>query len=236
MVTIQARRRNPPGLASLIFPSVRRPADVARVRFWLRAEHALDQAGYPRAVRGGGGCRRALGQLEGDTASGRAYVLSFGHMRDGSSHLNYSVYYDRYRRTPAGRSAAARVDYDTGAQEQDRRRHSDSARDRDAAACARAPVQRPLRERGVVRHAGAKRTPVRSEAGEDDAPSGACLNHDCEASKRPKRSIAWLRRRFAPVGRIRLWRCRRWAVVRMTGPVRGHRQPATAVAGRSAGW
>jgi ketosteroid isomerase-like protein len=38
-------------------------------------------------------------QLEGDTASGRAYVLSFGHMRDGSSHLNYSVYHDRYRRT-----------------------------------------------------------------------------------------------------------------------------------------
>ena len=41
-------------------------------------------------------------QLEGDTASGRAYVLSFGHMRDGSSHLNYSVYHDRYRRTPEG--------------------------------------------------------------------------------------------------------------------------------------
>jgi len=41
-------------------------------------------------------------QLEGDTASGRAYVLSFGHMRDGSAHLNYSVYHDRYRRTPEG--------------------------------------------------------------------------------------------------------------------------------------
>jgi len=41
-------------------------------------------------------------QLEGDAASGRAYVLSFGHMRDGSSHLNYSVYHDRYQRTPGG--------------------------------------------------------------------------------------------------------------------------------------
>jgi hypothetical protein len=38
-------------------------------------------------------------QLEGDTASGRAYVLSFGHMRDGSSHLNYSVYHDRRHST-----------------------------------------------------------------------------------------------------------------------------------------
>jgi uncharacterized protein (TIGR02246 family) len=49
-------------------------------------------------------------QLDGDTASGRAYVLSFGHMRDGSSHLNYSVYHDRYRRTPAGWKFAERVD------------------------------------------------------------------------------------------------------------------------------
>jgi ketosteroid isomerase-like protein len=34
-------------------------------------------------------------QLEDDTASGRAYVQSFGHMRDGNSHLNYSAYHDR---------------------------------------------------------------------------------------------------------------------------------------------
>jgi ketosteroid isomerase-like protein len=44
-------------------------------------------------------------QLEGDTASGRAYVQSFGHMRDGSSHLNYSAYHDRYQRTPDGGSS-----------------------------------------------------------------------------------------------------------------------------------
>jgi ketosteroid isomerase-like protein len=41
-------------------------------------------------------------QLEGDTASGRAYVQSFGHMRDGGSHLNYSAYHDRCQRTPDG--------------------------------------------------------------------------------------------------------------------------------------
>jgi ketosteroid isomerase-like protein len=49
-------------------------------------------------------------QLAGDTASGRAYVLSFGHMRDGSSHRNYSVYHDRYRRTPDGWKFTERVD------------------------------------------------------------------------------------------------------------------------------
>jgi uncharacterized protein (TIGR02246 family) len=49
-------------------------------------------------------------QLDGDTASGRAYVLSFGHMRDGRSHLNYSVYHDRYQRTPDGWKFTERVD------------------------------------------------------------------------------------------------------------------------------
>jgi uncharacterized protein (TIGR02246 family) len=49
-------------------------------------------------------------QLEGDTTSGRAYVLSFGHMRDGSSHLNHSVYHDRYRRTPEGWKFTERAD------------------------------------------------------------------------------------------------------------------------------
>jgi ketosteroid isomerase-like protein len=49
-------------------------------------------------------------QLEGDTASGRAYVLSFGRMRDGSSHLNHSVYHDRYRRTPEGWKFTERAD------------------------------------------------------------------------------------------------------------------------------
>jgi ketosteroid isomerase-like protein len=49
-------------------------------------------------------------QLDGDIASGRAYVLSFGRFRDGGSHLNYSVYYDRYQRTPDGWKFAERVD------------------------------------------------------------------------------------------------------------------------------
>jgi ketosteroid isomerase-like protein len=49
-------------------------------------------------------------QLDGDTASGRAYVLSFGRFRDGGSHLNYSVYHDRYQRTPDGWKFTERVD------------------------------------------------------------------------------------------------------------------------------
>jgi ketosteroid isomerase-like protein len=48
--------------------------------------------------------------LDGDTASGRSYVLSFGRFRDGGSHLNYSVYHDRYQRTPDGWKFAERVD------------------------------------------------------------------------------------------------------------------------------
>jgi uncharacterized protein (TIGR02246 family) len=49
-------------------------------------------------------------KLAGDTATGRAYVLSFGRMRDGSSHRNYSVYHDRYQRTPDGWKFTERVD------------------------------------------------------------------------------------------------------------------------------
>ena len=48
-------------------------------------------------------------QLEGDTPVGRAYVAKFGRMHDGSSHLNYSVYHDRYQRTPDGWKFTERV-------------------------------------------------------------------------------------------------------------------------------
>jgi ketosteroid isomerase-like protein len=49
-------------------------------------------------------------QLEGDTASGRAYISELGQMRDGSAELNYAVYHDRYQRTPDGWKFAERVD------------------------------------------------------------------------------------------------------------------------------
>jgi ketosteroid isomerase-like protein len=48
-------------------------------------------------------------QLEGDTASGRVYLCELIHGRDGSSHLNYAIYHDRYRRTGDGWKFTERV-------------------------------------------------------------------------------------------------------------------------------
>lgn len=48
-------------------------------------------------------------QLEHDTAVGRAYISELVRLRDGSSHLNYAVYHDRYRRTSEGWKFAERV-------------------------------------------------------------------------------------------------------------------------------
>jgi uncharacterized protein (TIGR02246 family) len=48
-------------------------------------------------------------QLDGDTATGRAYILEFGRMGNGRSELNYSLYHDRYRRTPDGWRFTERV-------------------------------------------------------------------------------------------------------------------------------
>jgi ketosteroid isomerase-like protein len=48
-------------------------------------------------------------QLEGDTASGRAYIPELGRLRDSSSQLNYGVYHDRYQRTPDGWKFTERV-------------------------------------------------------------------------------------------------------------------------------
>jgi ketosteroid isomerase-like protein len=48
-------------------------------------------------------------QLDGDTATGRAYVAEFGRFHGGESHLNYALYHDRYERTPDGWKFAERV-------------------------------------------------------------------------------------------------------------------------------
>jgi ketosteroid isomerase-like protein len=48
-------------------------------------------------------------QLDGDTATGRAYLSELAHARDGSSHLNYFVYHDRYQRTVDGWKFTERV-------------------------------------------------------------------------------------------------------------------------------
>ncbi|AKU15038.1 nuclear transport factor 2 family protein [Luteipulveratus mongoliensis] len=41
-------------------------------------------------------------RLEGDVASGRAYISELIRLRDGSSHLNYAIYHDQYVRTEDG--------------------------------------------------------------------------------------------------------------------------------------
>jgi ketosteroid isomerase-like protein len=48
-------------------------------------------------------------ELDGDTASGRAYIQELGLLRDGRSMLNYALFHDRYRRTPDGWKFAERV-------------------------------------------------------------------------------------------------------------------------------
>jgi ketosteroid isomerase-like protein len=48
-------------------------------------------------------------QLDGDTASGRAYIHEIIRLRDGGSHLNYAIYHDRYLRTSDGWKFTERV-------------------------------------------------------------------------------------------------------------------------------
>jgi SnoaL-like protein len=48
-------------------------------------------------------------QLDGDTASGRAYICELIRLRDGKSELNYAIYHDRYQRTPDGWKFTERV-------------------------------------------------------------------------------------------------------------------------------
>jgi ketosteroid isomerase-like protein len=48
-------------------------------------------------------------ELDGDTASGRAYMSELGRARDGRQGLNYAIYHDRYRRTGDGWKFTERV-------------------------------------------------------------------------------------------------------------------------------
>ena len=48
-------------------------------------------------------------RLDGDTASGRAYICELIRLRDGSSHLNHGTYHDRYQHTDDGWRFTERV-------------------------------------------------------------------------------------------------------------------------------
>ena len=48
-------------------------------------------------------------QLDGDTATGHAYIQQLARARDGRQGLNYAIYHDRYQRTPDGWKFTERV-------------------------------------------------------------------------------------------------------------------------------
>ncbi|GLW27784.1 nuclear transport factor 2 family protein [Actinoplanes regularis] len=48
-------------------------------------------------------------RIDGDTASGRAYMQEIVSLRNGQQGVNYAVYHDRYRRTPDGWRFAERA-------------------------------------------------------------------------------------------------------------------------------
>jgi len=48
-------------------------------------------------------------QVDGDTATGRAYLCELGRLRDGMSVLNYAIYHDSYQRTGDGWKFTERV-------------------------------------------------------------------------------------------------------------------------------
>src|SRR2546423_4533053 len=47
-------------------------------------------------------------QLDGDTATGRAYIQELARTRDGRQGQNYAIYHDRYQRTGDGWKLTAR--------------------------------------------------------------------------------------------------------------------------------
>ncbi|GAA2901195.1 hypothetical protein GCM10020220_108200 [Nonomuraea rubra] len=48
-------------------------------------------------------------RIEGDTATGRAYMQELGRLRDGRAESNFAIYHDRYRRTGDGWRFTERV-------------------------------------------------------------------------------------------------------------------------------
>ncbi|MFI9776218.1 nuclear transport factor 2 family protein [Streptomyces sp. NPDC051956] len=48
-------------------------------------------------------------RIDGDTATGRAYMQEIARMRSGLQGLNYAIYHDRYRRTGEGWRFSERV-------------------------------------------------------------------------------------------------------------------------------
>src|SRR5512146_1435126 len=87
----------------------------------MRCPHARAEFAGREAIRAVGAQRDAhveylvqtthpgIIALDGDTASGRAYIHEIIRLRDGSSHVNYAIYHDRYLRTGDGWKFTERV-------------------------------------------------------------------------------------------------------------------------------
>ena len=87
----------------------------------VRIPEAGIEAAGPEEIRALGERRQALMdyfvqtthpgaiRLDGDTASGRAYLAELIRLRDGRSDLNYAVYHDHYQRTPDGWKFTERI-------------------------------------------------------------------------------------------------------------------------------
>src|ERR1017187_4104359 len=77
-------------------------ADREELRAWGERVPAvvdsLVQTTHPGTIR-----------LDGDTASGRAYICEIIRLHDGSSHVNYAIYHHRYQRTSDGWKFPERV-------------------------------------------------------------------------------------------------------------------------------
>src|ERR1022692_2688924 len=99
--TDAAMMRDYDHLASLFTPDGEL-ADREEIRAWGERVPAvvdyLVQTTHPGTIR-----------LDGDTASGRAYIQELIRLRDGSSHLNYAIYHDRYQRAGDGWKFTERV-------------------------------------------------------------------------------------------------------------------------------
>jgi hypothetical protein len=77
--------------------------------FVSREEDRAGESGYE--VSGTTSCRPCTRARSSSRATSRsaAYVSEFGRFRHGTSNLNYSMYHDRYQRTPAGWKFTERV-------------------------------------------------------------------------------------------------------------------------------
>ena len=108
--TDAAMMRDYDRLASLFTPdgALRIPdasvelADREEIRAWGERVPAvvdyLVQTTHPGTIR-----------LDGDTATGRAYICELIRLRGGRSELNYAIYHDRYQRTSDGWKFTERV-------------------------------------------------------------------------------------------------------------------------------